>query len=337
MKKITIKDIAKLSGYSVKTVSRVINNESSVKEYTRDKINKIIRENNYHTNFLAKGLKGDKINLVVVFIDRHEGEFLNIWHNMMLRHLFNYAKNIGIKIVVSPSNSDEYTSDETDGFNLISSGLANGAILLEVVNDDPRIKYLKEQNIPFVVFGEPREVNISSASINNYMVGLKGAEYLVGKGYRNIRFLVGDTEFISNQKRVEGFISFIKDSGSIHYEIVSHVVSMETAYEEARKILLSDDSPVDAFFVSGDERAIGVFKAIYEQNLNIPEDVAVLGIDNINIGNYLHPALSTIEQDFKTLAMKCLDLVSEEIKNDTNFFKHQIIRTEPVILERSST
>lgn len=337
MNKITIKDIARLSGYSIKTVSRVINNELNVSDKAKNIINNVIAENNFHINMFAKGLKGEKTNIIVVFIDRHDGEFLNIWHNIMLRHLFNYAKDIGMKIVVSPSNSEEFTTDESDGFNLISSGLANAAILLEVVDNDSRVKYLKQQNIPFVVFGEPRDKNISSASIDNFSVGRSGAEYLVNKGYRNIKFLVGSNDFISNQKRIDGFTSYIKNADSVKYEIVTNVISTDTAYETAKKILLQTDSQVDAFFVSGDERAVGVYKAIYEKDLKIPDDVAVLGIDNIKMGDYLYPSLSTIQQDFQILARKCLDLVSDEIKNDEGYRKNTSIKVSPSIIEKNST
>lgn len=332
MNKTTINDIAKKCGVSIKTVSRVVNQSPEVSETTREKVLSAMKELGYQANLLARGLKGSRTNIIIVFTDRHNEEHLSIWHDIMLKYLFQYAKENSLKIVMSPSNSEMYLEDETDGFYLLSSGIADGAILLENVRNDKRVEYLEKEKIPYVVFGEPEDSSINSVSLDNYDVGYKGGSYLVKKNYKNIVFLIGEKKFLSTQLRIKGFENAVMDS-DVTYSVRDGVDTIEKAYRAALDAL--DTVPVDAFFVSGDERAIGVYKAINEKNFKIPQDVAVLGIDNIPLGQYLYPPISTVEQDFKQLAYECINNLMQLFESKDNIYKK--IRIPAKIIEREST
>ena len=134
----------------------------------REKVMNTIKEQGYQVNMLARGLKGSRTNIIVVFAERHHEEHLSIWHTIMLKHLFTYAKKRSMKIVLSPSSSERFEEDETDGFYLIASGIADGAILLENILQDPRVDYFESHNIPYVVFGEPENPDVPSVSLDNY-------------------------------------------------------------------------------------------------------------------------------------------------------------------------
>ena len=104
----------------------------------------------------------------------------------MLKYLFRYSSGIGLKIIVSPSDSHGFLEDETDGFYLLSSGIADGAILLEHMAKAQRIEYLKRTGTPYVVLGQPEEQDIPAVSLDNFDVGLKGGGYLKEKGFKKI-------------------------------------------------------------------------------------------------------------------------------------------------------
>ncbi len=336
MNKITITDIANDCGVSIKTVSRVLNNSPMVSEKTKQLVFASMKEHNYQVNMLAKGLKGSRTNIIVIFTDRHQEEHLSAWHNIMLKYLFSYAREKSLKAVMSPSNSQMYLEDETDGFYLLTSGIADGAILLENVHQDSRVEYFKKTNIPYVVFGEPEDITIPSVSLDNYDVGFKGGEFLIKKKYRNIVFLIGEEKFLSTQLRLKGFLDAVeKEKDHVQYKIYTGVDTIEKAYQAAGQIL--DSLKVDAFFVSGDERAIGVYRAIYEKGLRIPQDVSILGIDNIPIGQYLYPPISTVEQNFKLMAKECIDKLSKLMDHEE--IDEQLIAEKfPCeIIERKST
>ena len=131
MRNVKMADIAEACGVSIKSVSRVLNNNPNVSDEMRERVMSTIKEQGYQVNMLARGLKGNRTNIIVVFAERHHEEHLSIWHDMMLKHLFTYAKKRSMKIVLSPSNSGRFEEDETDGFYLIASGIADGAILLD--------------------------------------------------------------------------------------------------------------------------------------------------------------------------------------------------------------
>jgi DNA-binding LacI/PurR family transcriptional regulator len=332
MKKVTIVDIAKICNVSMKTVSRVLNNSPNVSDKTKQKVYAAMKEHGYQVNMLAKGLKGNRTNIIVVFVDRHNEEHLSIWHNIMLKYLFRYGKERAMKIVVSPSNSDKFEEDETDGFYLIANGIADGAILLENVTGDSRIEYFEQRGIHYVVFGEPRNNKIPSVSLDNYDVGYKGGEYLNQKGYKRIAFFIGEEKFLSTQLRIQGFKDSVLKS-NIKYNIYPGVDTIEKAYRKAIAVLQKEE--VDAFFISGDERAVGVYRGIYESGFRIPQDIAVLGIDNINLGAYLYPPISTVEQDFKSMAKTCIDFVVGRIEGTSDGIC--TVKFPSAIIEREST
>ena len=216
---------------------------------------------------------------------------------------------------------------------MLSSGVADGAILLENVQHDPRSQYLREHGIPFLIFGEPDDDSMYAVSLDNYQVGYLGGEYLKSKPFHKVAFLVGEDKFLSTQNRVRGFQDALRGSG-VQYDITTHIVSTQQAYEKGRELL--GKQKYDAFFVSGDERALGVYRAVYERGCRIPQDVAVLGIDNIPSGEFYYPPISTIEQDFDGMAKTMVQMLCQLIREQTPP-EHKQVQFQPSIIEREST
>lgn len=331
--KVTIVDVAKACSVSVKTVSRVMNNSENVSPSTRNQVMRVAKELGYKTNILAKALKGNKTGVIMVLTDKHDDEHLSSWHTLMLKNIFRYARKHQLKVILAPSNANSFISDETDGYYFLENGLVDGVIFLEHVPDDPRCRFLKEKGIPFVLFGETNDESIWTVSLDNYQVGFKGATYLVQKGYKNIEFFLGDSKFNSNVERKKGFLDGVADAeGS--FRVRTGVSTTDEAYRSAKDLIKKEK--IDAFFVSGDERALGVYYAINEAGLKIPDDIAVLGIDNIPQGRYLYPRISTIDQDFEALAKECVTLLVNQISGADTGTRRNIKYLSSVI-EREST
>ena len=160
IQKANMMQIAEHCGVSLKTVSRVLNHPEQVSPKTKDAVRKSMEQCGFQVNLLAKGLKQNRTNIIIVFLDKHNGDYMNLWRSEMLKYLFRYSSGIGLKIIVSPSDSHGFLEDETDGFYLLSSGIADGAILLEHMAKDQRIEYLKRTGTPYVVLGQPEEQDI---------------------------------------------------------------------------------------------------------------------------------------------------------------------------------
>lgn len=335
VKKLSMKDIAKLSGVSIKTVSRVLNHSDQVRQETKEKVLKVIREQGYQPNIIAKSLKEKKTNTIMIFIDRHKGDYWGIWHTRMLNAIMRKAKSMGYKVVISPSNAQMHLEDETDGFSLLASGLADGAVIFDNVRNDVRIDFLNKHEIPYVVVGKNVDNKESKyVDLDNYEAGFMGGKYLIEKGYRPICFLVGREEYIVNQERVRGFKDAAKELNMDDVHIIYDVNNMKNGYEVVKE--QHGNNNFGAYFVSGDERAIGVYRAIHEMGLQMPEDIAVLGIDNIPLCDYLFPSLSSINQPIEDFSFYIMDILVKQIEPHTDSSEEKVILPFELI-EREST
>lgn len=329
MQKVNMTQIAKSCGVSLKTVSRVLNHPEQVSEDTRDKVRKAMEEYGFQINLLAKGLRQNHTNIIIVFLDKHNGEYLNSWRNMMLRYLFRHASDQGLKIMVSPSDSGSFMEDETDGFYLLSSGIADGAILFEYADQDKRIEYFTKTNTPFVILGQPREKHVPAVSLDNYDIGYKGGTYLKEKGYQKICFLTNEQRFYSSQMRVKGLLDAAPDA-----KVIYGVKNPEDAYQQTLDLIKNNYA--DCIFTNGDNRFLGIYKAVLEMGKKIPEDIAVLSTDNLPINKDAFPSLSSLGQDFDAIAQNCISLLQRLRRKEPMTEAIQIFEPS-AILEREST
>lgn len=328
-----MKDIAQMCNVSAKTVSRVINGSSEVKPETRAKIEKVMQEHGYQANLLARGLKNKKTNTIIVFIENHKERYWGMWHTKMLSNLFKEAKKKGFKIVVTPSSATGHLDDETDGFHLLASKMADGAILLDNANDDIRLDFLNKRKIPYVLIGQVDSKEVAWVDADNYNIGKVGCEYLADKGYKKICLLLGQKQYHVNDLRAKGFEDIAKQK-NIDYRVLYDVDCMEAAHDIVKEI--RKDFEFDALYISGSERAVGAYRAINELNLNMPNDVAVLGIDNLNICSYLYPAMSVVDQHCDIFAENIICKLEKLIKGEEITGKdHALIAN--TIIEREST
>lgn len=330
-----MKDIAKMCNVSAKTVSRVINGSSEVKPETRAKIEKAMQEHGYQANLLARGLKNKKTNTIIVFIDNHKERYWGMWHTQMLSNLFKEAKKKGFKIVVTPSSATGHLDDETDGFHLLASKMADGAILLDNANHDIRFDFLNKRKIPYVLVGQVDNKEVVWVDADNYNIGKVGCEHLADKGYNKICLLLGQKQYHVNDLRARGFEEIAKQR-NIDYKVFYDVDSMEAAHGIVKEI--RKDFKYDALYISGSERAVGVYRALNEMNLSIPDDVAVLGIDNLSICTYLYPAMSVVNQHCDIFAKKIINKLSKLINGEEIMDEgkdHALI--ENTIIQREST
>ena len=311
---VNIKDVARLAGVSPRTVSRVINQDKNVSERTRKRVLQVIDETGYRVNLLAQSLRNKKTGILFVFVSEKDNAFLGEFHNVTIQHLNAEAKKLGYKMIVSQSNAERVQADEHDGFYLLTNGYADGAVIFDTKDVDERLTYLLEKKIPFVVIGKDKHHTESSyVNLDNYQAGFMGAEHLIEQGYSRIRFMLGSENYTVNEDRSQGFLDAMKKHGLKPVAVDYEIISPDRAYTKTIEILDSKELP-DAIFVSGDMRAMGVYHAIYERGLKIPDDIAVLGIDDIPMAEFSYPTLSSINQFPEKMAVEAIRILDEQIE-----------------------
>lgn len=310
-KKVTIYDIARLSGFSPKTVSRVINGGVNVKEETYQAIQKVIEELSYIPNAYARNLtKKEAINILISV--KKIDSFPLIWFQTLLDKVLQTCKEYGVNAIV------EYFSEEdTISNSIISStgSLIDGVIVFYESKEDIRINYLQKNKIPFIVFGESRTPKVVYVSNNNFQATYDMMK-LVSKENINSMWLLMGGESLVNMDRERGVRAFLNDKNyEMDLKVVYGLTTIDSVYSYATRHLSNQNYP-DLVFVSGDEKVQGLIRACYEKEIIIPDDISIIGFDNIPISQYYTPALSTISPDYIMLAKKLIEGVLSIINGE---------------------
>ena len=301
-KKITIYDIARISGVSPKTVSRVINGGERVKPETYQAVMKVIDELSYVPNAYAQNLtKKETIN-ILISVKKMES-FPLIWFQTLLDKVLQTCKEVGVNAIVEYFGEGDSIKD-----SIISStgSLVDGVIVFYEGKDDSRIQYLKKNNMPFIVFGESHTDGVIYVSNNDFKAGYDLMEAVEEKGFKKMWLLMGGPSLV-NKNRENGVREFVKEKRyDIDLEVIYGLFTIESVYDYVKEHLSISNIP-DIIFVSGDEKVQGVIRGCYEKGILIPDQLTIVGFDNIPIAKYYTPALSTIAPNYTELAKEMIE------------------------------
>lgn len=301
-KKITIYDIARISGVSPKTVSRVINGGERVKPETYQAVMKVIDELSYVPNAYAQNLtKKETIN-ILISVKKMES-FPLIWFQTLLDKVLQTCKAVGVNAIVEYFGEGDSIKD-----SIISStgSLVDGVIVFYEGKDDSRIQYLKKNNMPFIVFGESHTDGVIYVSNNDFKAGYDLMEAVEEKGFKKMWLLMGGPSLV-NKNRENGVREFVKEKRyDIDLEVIYGLFTIESVYDYVKEHLSTSNIP-DIIFVSGDEKVQGVIRGCYEKGILIPNQLTIVGFDNIPIAKYYTPALSTIAPNYTELAKEMIE------------------------------
>lgn len=322
----TIKDIAKLSGYSIGTVSRVINHHPDVSESARKKIEEVIREQNFEPNSNARILKQQSSSAITIIVKGHE----NVFFEKILESVQTILRNSGEEAVVC--FLDEEANEVQAAIQLVSSKKPKGFIFL-----GGNLEYFKDDfenvNVPSVILTNTAEElkfqNLSSFTTDDIQAGSYGIAYLLEKGHQNIGVIGGSASKDGSQvgyRRLKGIQMELENRDlpfdqSKQYE--PSRFSMQGGYEAMKKLLLKNKD-VTAVFALSDTVAFGAMRAIVDMGKRVPEDISILGYDGIDMARYTIPRLTTIHQDTDALARKGVENLLYRL-NYPNSNVHEVV------------
>ncbi|MFY0783925.1 LacI family DNA-binding transcriptional regulator [Peribacillus simplex] len=320
---VTIKDIAKIANVSHTTVSRALNNSPLIKEDTRKKILDLASQLNYTPNYNAKSLVMKKSHTIGLF-------FTSISNGTSPSFFTDTIK--GVNSVINENfNLFVRGIDDYEDFSAINSGRFDGIILMSQSDvDNVFIYYVLEKKIPLVVLNrqvdEKKLINILS---NDSEGSYQAIEHLIQNGHQNIAIIEGKEGFKSTKKRKDGFIKALID-----YQIpikseyaVKGNYDMHSGYQAMEK-LLTVKTPPTAVFCSNDDMAIGAMNAVFAYGLKVPEDISIIGFDDIGFAQYTTPRLTTVKRPIEQISIKGAENLLSLIGNPGKHGKRIFVNTE---------
>jgi LacI family purine nucleotide synthesis repressor len=307
---VTIKDVAKEAGVAISTVSNVLNRVDVVSGEKKQRVLAAVEKLKYVPNMNARFLKTNKKNTIGLFLPSIQGDF----YRMLTQAVHMQCKLRGYLLNIYISN--ENTGDEVYSM-VISSGVEGAIILNESLNCEytNRIALMK---LPMVFIDrELAGSRISSVVIDNTEGAAMATEYLIKQGHRRIGYIHGN----ENSDDDARFQAYLKVMNKYNLPVDESVIirgyyEEAVAYSEMRVLLLKGIAMPDAFFCANDEMAWGCIRALMETGHNVPEDVSVMGFDDITLAALYKPALTTIHGPVTELghagAIELIRLLDEE-------------------------
>jgi DNA-binding LacI/PurR family transcriptional regulator len=327
-------DIAYRAGVSQSTVSRALRNSPLVNEVTREKIQAIAKELNYKVDKNASNLRSqqsDTIALLLFEDPTNDDSAINPFFLSMLGSITRACSQKGYDLLVSfQQASDDWHADFED------SNKADGLILLgygDYVDYEEKLVKLLEQGTHFVRWGaEVKNLPLISVGCDNYQGGKEMTEHLLEKGRKSLAFLgSASTHAPEFFERYKGHCESLTANGIVVNPLLQYnaLYTEEAGYQAASQ-LISSGEPFDAICAACDLIAIGAMRALQENNIEIPAQVALVGFDDIAIASFTFPALTTVKQDTQLagelLVSTLLTMISGEEAKTTLIPPELVIR-----------
>ncbi len=332
--KLTLAGLAKLAGVSTSTVSRALNDNPLIKKETRESLQALAKQHNFSLNRAASRLRTQKTNVVAVILNLIDDTDQSISDPFLLKVVgdLNQALNQkGYELLLS--NSHMAQDDWANYF--ISSSRADGIIVIGQGKSTEQVEKVAMSGAPLVVWGDPNtKSNYAVVGSNNDLGGYKATQHLISGGCKRILFL-GDPEHAEMSERHKGYSRAIKEAklDNSNELTLSCDITSKVAYEKIGDAVLAKGLFFDGIVATSDMVALGAMKALKERYINIPNDVSIIGFDDIAMAELFHPALTTIKQDTKSAAK----IMVEQLLNQFNNQATKSVVLDVELIKRMST
>jgi len=284
---VSSKDVAKYAGVSQTTVSRVVNTPNLVKEPTYRKVMAAIDELNYIPDGNARSLVQKKSDTIALI----SGPLYNPFFVETTTSIVNYANENGFKINVHFSNDENIE----EIYNSIFEKKVDGIILSSVLLEDPVFAKLEKSGIPFILYNRKHESNKNFVEMDNEQAGFLATDYLFSLNHEEVCWIGGPTEMSTFKGRYDGFLkAFQKNNAAINPEkIFIGNTSKENLYQTFLKLEELSEKPT-AICAATDAIAIQMMDFYISAGYKVPEDISIIGIDNVKIGQHASINLTTV-------------------------------------------
>ncbi|HLG77758.1 MAG TPA: LacI family DNA-binding transcriptional regulator [Ktedonobacteraceae bacterium] len=331
MSQLTIEDIARLAGVSRSTVSRVINGQPSVRPAVRHRVQEVINAHKYTPQAAARQLVTQRTRTIGLILP-------DLAYNLFANPIFALMGQ-GVSQVcvrreyVSMQLMGQRDREEQTLFGLLRSRHFDGVVLISGEYDDPCPAFLKNSGIPYVRIGrDPNHDDLKYVDIDNVEAARSAVKHLIGLGHRRIAMIKGLMRDTSAVDRYEGYKQALLEVGiPLDEELVGDGDWTVACGYNLTQRFLDLPSPPTALFSSNDIMVAGVVRAAHERGIRVPEDLAIVGFDDLDQTTMIFPELTTIRQPCVQMGVRAAEILIDQLENDNTEPVHELLPTTLVI------
>lgn len=325
--KVSIFDVARQSGLSVVTVSRVINNAPSVRAKNRDKVLQAMKELGYHPSAAARSLARGRTGVIGLILATLQDSLFDAIVKEISDRLAEHGYFLALTVDTGANGGAGrliYEEDRVDG-----------VIVLSPMQEDGYEQELLQKRIPYVLVDNQQPSPAApSVVVNNDKGGYEAARHLISLGHRHIAHVAGPSEFLSSMERERGFVRALGEAGLEPWRIERGGFDTETGYRVASSWIAAGKLP-GAVFAADDHVALGIIDACKNAGLRVPRDLSVVGFDDQFLATALRPALTTVRQPADQIARRAVELLLAAIGGETH--GGSAVQVDPELVVRDST
>lgn len=318
---VTIRDVAEEANVSVATVSRVLNGSDRVRKSTKEKVLRAFRALDYHPNESARNLRTKKTQTIGVLLPNMHGEFFA----QVTRGLDRRARQSGHHLLVSNSHTRE---EEAKPVIRSLLGRVDGLVILWPRLDLDFLEDLVPEGLPVALLNTaPQQSRFRTLAFDNHAGAYAAVQHLANHGHERVAILAGAAQNFDAQQRLAGYRDAVSDfdlEDDPALEIEGDF-TQETGRKAVGQLLELSPRPT-ALFASNDSMALGVLRGMHEAGLQVPDDLALVGFDDIPMAQYAAPSLSTVHAPIQELGERAMSLLIEG-GEDEEVPSHQILQT----------
>lgn len=332
----TIKTVAKKAGVSISTVSRVLNSPESVRQETRERILKVVEELNYRPNSVARSLSSKQTRTLGLIVPNASDFFVNELYKGVNRA----ATSRGLKVILY--DSDYQRNRVVSGLSFMEEHRVDGIVFAsDFISSEHEELFLKLKVPVALVLTESTSAELTAFKVDDVQASFDAVKYLVSRGHKNIGMISGElSDEVSGKSRYNGYRMALNHFG---LEFTNeHVAFGDWRYQHGYAgmgELLShrEKTKITAVFAGSDEMAIGAMRRAYDSGLRVPEDISIIGFDDLSIADMVTPKLTTVRQPFQQIGNDAVHYIVDvlegkrrESNGGVRYLPHQIIGRESV-------
>ncbi len=325
--KVNIKTVAEKAGVSTATVSRVIREYPGVREKTRKKVLKVIKELNYEINAIARSLRQKKTNTIGVII----GNVLSQFYSIIAKSVEDIANKFGYNVILC--NGDDNPEKELKYLKVLKSNRVDGIILTPTGKNAKYINWLIESGTKVVLLDRLiNGVDCDSVLVDNENGAFNAVKHLINQGYRRIAIINGYIDRTTGRGRLNGYLRALKEAGIPKDDSLIKIGNFKkrSGINLARELLESSNRP-EAIFISNLDMTLGALITIKEIGTKIPDDIGIVGFDDPEWALILDPPITTVSQPVYSLGSTAAEMLIGKIEN-----KETRIDNKPLIMTLST-